>query len=207
MIPNLGMVAPMRSPIRFMGRFLLAASLLLLVSVYVSDLYTATLVSPANWIFDAQGMPVDLAMRDNALALGLLDVAGHIRYFQLQGHDLTYLNLPAAMALLLAVPGWGLRSRLVWCAAAAFALWLSHVVGLYAGGYSAVGDYLAALPPETRSELLGSYGGGFSSGLADSLGYLVGWWSAWGGPALSLVFFALAAPLSHLWRHSDAERA
>ena len=196
----------MRSPARFIGRFLLAASLLLLVSVYVSDLYTATLVSSANWIFDAQGMPVDLALRDNALALGLPDAAGHIRYFQLQGHDLTYLSLPAVMALLLAAPGWGLRSRLVWCAAAAFALWLTHAIGLYAGGYSAVGDYLAALPPATRSELLGSYGGAFSASLADSLGYLVGWLGAWGGPALGLVFFVLAAPLSHLWRHSDAER-
>ena len=203
MIPDRGMVAPMR----FMGRFLLAASLLLLAWACVSDLYAATLVLPANWIFDAQGMPVTLALRDNALALGLSGAAGHMRYFQLQGHDLAYLHLPAAMALLLAAPGWGLRSRLVWCAAAAFALWLTHVVGLFAGGYSAVGDYLAALPPETRSELLGTYGGRFSASLADSLGYLVGWWSAWGGPALSLVFFALAAPLSQLWGHSDVERA
>ena len=195
------------APVRFMGRFLLAAVLLLLTWTYLADYYVATLLIPVNWIFAIQGMPVELALRGDSLVLGIPGGGGQLRYFQLQGHDLTYLNLPAAMALLVALPGWNLRGRLNWCAATAALLWVTHVLGLYGGGYSAVGGYVGAQSPEIRGRLIDRLGEAFSTGLADSLGYLVGWWSAWGGPALSLVFFVLAAPLSHLWRHSDAERA
>ena len=95
---------PLSAPMRFLGRFLLAAVLLLMGWTYLADYYAATLLIPANWIFTIQGMPVELALRGDSLVLGLHAGGGKLRDFQLQGHDLTYLNLPAAVALLVAMP-------------------------------------------------------------------------------------------------------
>lgn len=195
------------TPVRFMGRFLLAAVLLLLAWTYLADYYAATLLIPVNWIFAIQGMPVELAQRGGTLVLGIPGGGGQLRYFQLQGHDLTYLNLPAAMALLVAMPGWSLRGRLNWCAATSALLWVTHVLGLYGGGYSAIGAYVGSQSPEIRGRLVDSLGEAFSTGLADSLGYSVGWWSIWGGPVLILLLWVLAAPSPQLWRGAHGERA
>ena len=76
---------------------------------------------------------------------------------------------------------------------------------LYAGGYTAIGAYVAAQSPGVRSRLIESFGEAFSTGLADSLGYSVGWWSIWGGPTLILLLWVLATPSHLLWRGTHAE--
>ena len=72
-------------------------------------------------------------------------------------------------------------------------LWTTHVFSLYAGGLSAVQDYLHSLPPENKQALVERGWEVFSQERARFFSQVVGLWSIWGSPVLILLSWALAA--------------
>lgn len=188
-------------PAKFLGRFALVALVLFLAWRYVGDLYTATLVLPANWLLAGQGLPLAFEQRGHLLLLVLSpEPARAGLQLQLKGHELVYMNALAAVALFATLPGWQPGTRLRWAMAILLLLWAMHVISLCAGGYGAVQEYLAGLPPQRRAELLASGLAPLSGDWAALLNRLVGSWNTWGTPVLILLPWVLSA-----WRYLGLE--
>ena len=75
------------APSHLAGRLFIAVSLLLLW-VQVGGLYTATLLPPVNYVFQTSDIPVTLARDGQDIVLGLQQLDGLWRAFQLKGQDL-----------------------------------------------------------------------------------------------------------------------
>ncbi|MFC1525187.1 hypothetical protein ACFL6X_00060 [Candidatus Latescibacterota bacterium] len=186
---------------RVAARFALAVSLLFALWTQVAGAYTASLVSPSNWLLELRAAPVEIFWNGEACLVGLAADNGSRQVFQLQGDDLAYVNLVAALAILAAIPGLSLRRRAIWGLGVAAVLWATHVVTLYGGTCAAVSAYLSSAP---GSEI--SLGGFALADGGDTLEELIGRWSAWGSPALILAVSVMAFPRG-IWRGAHASGA
>jgi len=189
------------APAKFLGRFALVALGLFLVWRYIEGLYTATLLPPANWILATQGLPLAFEQRHHLLLIVSREPFPEALQLQFKGHELIYMNALAAAALLATLPGWRPGQRGAWAAAILLLLWAMHAFSLYAGGYSAVRDYLDSLPAEKREALYGAGLAHFSAERAAFFGRLVGSWNTWGTPVLTLLPWVLSA-----WRYLGLEK-
>lgn len=187
-------------PARFLGRFALVALILFLVWRYVEDCYIATLIPPANWLLASQGLPLAFEQRGHFLLIVYGEPTQRALQLQFKGHELVYMNTLTAAALFATLPGWRSGSRVQWAVAVLMLLWVMHMIGLCAGAYSAVQDYLDGLPPERRAALLASGLAQFSGDQAEFFGRLVGSWGTWGTPVLVLLPWVLSA-----WRYLGFE--
>ena len=187
-----------RRPLRIAARFLVAATALYALWLQVGSAYEQTLVEPAGWLLQRLAANLALAHDGVTAVVGLQRSDGTWRAFALQQPGDTYLSLVVALALLVALPGLTARRRLAWGVAAIIALWGSHVLVLYGGACSAVGVYLADLPPDAASPLAGLELTAFGEALGPAA--LVGMWTAWAAPAAMVVWAALVLP-ANLWRN------
>jgi len=191
-------------PWRPLLRFSLAGSFFLVLWLQVADAYVATLIGPANRLLAAGGTPIRLAWDGRDVLVGIPSGTGPVRIFRLAHDELTYLNLVAALALLLAVPGLSRLRRGAWCLGLAATLWATHVVTVSAGSLSAVSSYFASLPAGG----LGPSPNAVWAGVAIDpaiIDELIGAWTAWASPALLLVVAALVVP-RHCWRDAYVQR-
>ena len=161
------------------------------------EISDADLLPFVNYAFQASDMPVTLARNGQNIVLGMRELDGLWRAFQLKGQDLVYTNLVAAVAIVLAVPGLSWTKRTRWIATLGMLLWFTHVLALYAGSCSAVGDYLNTMPESALAahpEWLA-----VAASDATSTNTFIGMWRALGSPALVLMAATLLYP-DHFWR-------
>ena len=182
----------LRAPLLFLGRFLLASTLLSLVWNLFSSSYLATVIPAVNGLFSLDGSFIRLEQYRQTLLLVYQAVEGEPLRLRFTGHEMVYLNSVAAMAVFAAVPasrtGWKLR----WVAGVAALFWLAHVFSFYTGGHIAFWDYCAQLPVEKMRELSTPGKEGFPPGVEWIFRSLFGLWNTWGGPALIVTLWLFA---------------
>ena len=182
----------LRDPLLFLGRFLLASSLLFLAWNLLSSSYFATVIPAVNGLFSLDGSFIRLEQSRQTLLLVYRGVEGtHLR-LQFTGHEMVYLNTVAGMAVFAAIPAFRTDWRLRWVAGVAALFWLMHVFSFYMGGHIAFWDYCAQLPVEKMRELSTTGKEGFSPGVEWIFRSLFGLWSTWGGPALIVTLWLFA---------------
>jgi len=190
---------PDRLPLRSLpdlARLALIASLLYLLWCHVAAACAATLVGPASWLLEAEGLPTALTQRGHTTVVSWPQADGLVRYFQISGGEAAYINTVAALALFLAIPGLSIRQRIGWGVALGLALWITHVAILYSGAYSAIAGHLSGLTPAARSSVLAGSWGAFSLDRGARLGDVVGMWTTWVSPAVLILVWLLASPAS-----------
>ena len=187
---------PTRALCRFIIRFALVASLLFLCWCHLAPSYTTTLIAPANWFLEAESAPYQLAQHRHHIELGCR-ADGALQRLRLRGGETAYLSVVVAAALMLSTPGLSHRRRLAWIAGLTILLWAMQAAMVFAGSYSAFGDFVHAMPPDVAHRWLAQNWPSFSPSLASHCAQAAGAWSAWGAPALILMAWVLAIPSGH----------
>lgn len=183
----------MKGPLVFLGRFVLASSLLYGAWSLLGEYYLAGLTPLTNLLFRMQHLPVQLDHRGGILLLAYCQPGAGLLRLQALDYHVVYLNLIAAVSLVLATPGQGLRWRLRWTAGLAGALCATHVASFYAGAYIALWDYLGSLTDTLgRDALVAAYGVSFPSATAQLGRRILGIWNLWGRHGLVLAAWFVA---------------
>lgn len=191
-------------PIKFLVGFGATVMILLALWHQYGHYYIATLVPLANSLIGMENLPLGLVYDGEHMAISYLDVEGQWRNGELKGHELVYLNMIAAIALIVALPGNSLKRRFVYCGCFAAFLWVTHALSLYVGAYSAIGTYLEKV--SGGSALVHGMGTlpqqweVFPTVRAKYAGRILGVWNAVGAPSVMLI----PVILLHSW--TSAER-
>lgn len=171
----------MRPSLGFFARFVLVSSLLYGAFSALAQLYLAAVVPAANFLYLAQHLPVRLEQRGALLLLTYGGSGSSLLRLQALDYHVVYLNLVAALSLVLAAPGPPLWSRFRWCSVLAVTLWISHVATFYAGAYIALWDYLNGIPDAAvRDRLSTMYAAQLPAATADAWRRAVELWNLWG---------------------------
>lgn len=176
-----------RAPVPFLIRFCVIAGVFFLFRQEISRAYLATMVPLVNGLFGAAGLAVELVRQSHVLRLTYPSLG-----LEFTIHDIIYQNLVVGLALVAATPGSG-RWRLKWMAIVLAALWVTHVLSLYLGGYVIIWDYTASLPAADAARLSRRVLEVIPRDQDWLLSRVFGIWHTWGRPSAAIWIWLFAA--------------
>ena len=167
--------------------FCVVAGGLFLFRQEISRAYLATMVPLVNELFHAGGLAIELVRRAHILKLAYPSLG-----LEFTIHDIIYQNLIVGLALVAATPGPG-RWRLKWMGIVLVALWVTHVLSLYLGGYVIIWDFVASLPIADQTRLSPRVLEVIPRDRDWLLSRVFGIWHTWGRPSAAIWIWLFAA--------------
>ena len=176
-----------RDSLPLLVRFCVVAGVLFLFRQEISSAYLTTMVPLVNGLFRVAGLAIELVRQEHILKLAYPSLG-----LEFTIHDIIYQNLIVGLALVAATPGPG-RWRLKWMAIVLAALWVTHVLSLYLGGYVIIWDYVASLPIEDEARLSQRVLEVIPRDRDWLLSRVFGIWHTWGRPSAAIWIWLFAA--------------